>query len=445
LLGQQFFENETFHEYLQSKFVTYKVVLTEENYDFYRDKYYINSFPTVALFNPDGSEIHRVKGYGPPPERFVERLNRSLSVGNFYFQGSFDEALDKAKTENKTIIALFYSHKWHSSYYLEISVILHKGFSQFFHSNSVIFKAALEEEKDKHLFDKYNVESDATILLIDKEGKEIDRFTKYKWHRYDKFVAGFLDKIAALHPEAKDCEIEYSDLKVPYYQYSGFLKGKIAAKKNILYDENPELLKVFIKTYPESPLLEPAFELLSTYYQDSKSGEDALSFFEECISVFPENPEILLHYSNFLITTNRQPQKADDMLNKAAVMKSGDFKFRKSIAEAYLNMKRSDRAAEVFGTNFIRDYEKECYKLNEYAWFWANKEENLEIALEIAQKAVELKPDHYNWDTLSLVNFKLKRYEEALRAEEEASDLTGGRHTGYIGRINDIKAAMSEK
>ena len=46
-------------------------------------------------------------------------------------------------------------------------------------------------------------------------------------------------------------------------------------------------------------------------------------------------------------------------------------------------------------------------------------------ALAAALKSVEIAPSLYGWDVLARVYFALGRYEEALKAEETASKMTG--------------------
>ena len=81
-----------------------------------------------------------------------------------------------------------------------------------------------------------------------------------------------------------------------------------------------------------------------------------------------------------------------------------------------------------------------------YARFWSEKGKNLESALEAAKRLIELKLVHYVWDTLSLVYFQLKRYEEALEAAKKAVE-TGDEHIKirYKGRIRQIEKAMKEE
>ncbi|MCK7527546.1 MAG: tetratricopeptide repeat protein [Ignavibacteriales bacterium] len=61
--------------------------------------------------------------------------------------------------------------------------------------------------------------------------------------------------------------------------------------------------------------------------------------------------------------------------------------------------------------------------LSTYASFWNRQGTNLDSALEAARRSVELTSDYYNNFTLGQVLFKLKRYDEALKAAEKAVEL----------------------
>jgi tetratricopeptide (TPR) repeat protein len=83
--------------------------------------------------------------------------------------------------------------------------------------------------------------------------------------------------------------------------------------------------------------------------------------------------------------------------------------------------------------------------LNEYACDWSLAGKNLKSALKAAKKSIELKDTDNAWDTLSLVYWKMGKYQEAIEAEEKALQLAGGKDKDYEKRISDIKAEMEKK
>jgi tetratricopeptide (TPR) repeat protein len=84
--------------------------------------------------------------------------------------------------------------------------------------------------------------------------------------------------------------------------------------------------------------------------------------------------------------------------------------------------------------------------LGSYVRFWTNQGKNLESALEVAKKAVELAPTAFTWDALSAVYVKLKNYAEALKAAEKALELSEEQYKDrFKKRIEDIKKAMAEE
>jgi len=74
--------------------------------------------------------------------------------------------------------------------------------------------------------------------------------------------------------------------------------------------------------------------------------------------------------------------------------------------------------------------------------------DNLDKGLLLALKVVELTPDAYNsWNTLSQINLKLKKYDEALKAAEKAVESAPSEQLKNIfrKRIDQIKAAQEKK
>jgi len=81
--------------------------------------------------------------------------------------------------------------------------------------------------------------------------------------------------------------------------------------------------------------------------------------------------------------------------------------------------------------------------LRQYARFWAGQGQNLNSALEAAERMVSLTPTAFNYDTLSLIHIKLKDYPEALKAAEKAVEMGGERAEFYRSKIEPIKKLMA--
>lgn len=117
-------------------------------------------------------------------------------------------------------------------------------------------------------------------------------------------------------------------------------------------------------------------------------------------------------------------------------------------ARIFVQADKLDRALEVYGLEYLAKNMDKARAVSAYAIFWAGQNNNLESALEAAKKAVELTPDAYNsWNTLSQINLKLKKYDEALKAAEKAVETAPSEQLKNIFRkqVDQIKAAQEKK
>jgi len=80
-----------------------------------------------------------------------------------------------------------------------------------------------------------------------------------------------------------------------------------------------------------------------------------------------------------------------------------------------------------------------------YAHFWGELGQNLDSALRAAQGFIALNPTPYGYDTLSLIYWKLKNYEEAISAEEKAIALSKTPLPRYQARIDQLRKELSGK
>jgi tetratricopeptide (TPR) repeat protein len=123
------------------------------------------------------------------------------------------------------------------------------------------------------------------------------------------------------------------------------------------------------------------------------------------------------------------------------------------VAGIYIKLDKTDKALAVYGSEFAKKFWGDQSALSSYANFWNRQGKNLEDAVAAARRSVELASDYYNNFVLGQVLFKLKKYDEALKAAEKAVELVKPMAAKYEGfptqqyekLVKDIKDAMAKE
>ena len=160
------------------------------------------------------------------------------------------------------------------------------------------------------------------------------------------------------------------------------------------------------------------YPLLAAVLQQQEKSVEAEETFEEALSLYPDDRELLLEYALF--------QDEQGYYDKAILT-----------MEKVLDIKADDP-----------------YALNYIAYSWAERGENLDKALSYVRKALDVKPeDGFIRDTLGWVLFKIGRLEEALTElnksrEIEPDDPTINEHVGDVyfelGKMSEALASWKK-
>ena len=404
------------------------------------------------LLGPDGAEIDWHVGYGPPPEKFQEKLDNSLKG-----IGTVKVLLASYAKDPKNI--------------------------------DVVFKLA---QKYDDRLDAYDPPSREKILKLFKEVLALDPDgkkgttdygdKKVAYTEYAEFSLGILAyrtekrDIVPLrafikkYPESPLLRSAYSFVSM-YYGYSGSKEEadeffeEYAAK----YPDDPYVLSTYIqriirdkgpldrgielgkkiqdvmKYNPEPRFIKSLAELYILKGEPEKA--DSLygkNFIEGRVGMLGYN---LIDYANFWAQQNKNTDSALAMAETALRLNPENSYFVRTAAQVYLKLKKDDKALEIFGPALVKKNWDKPNDLASYSRFWTGQGKNLDSALEAAKRAVELSPDEaYNWDAMSQAYHKLKKYDEALKAEEKAVALADSSAVEiYKKRIEAIKKAQAEE
>jgi tetratricopeptide (TPR) repeat protein len=395
-----------------------------------------------------GAEVDRIVGYGPPPERFQDKL-AGIVAGDDTFQ-----TLKAAYARNPKDAA-------------------------------VAFKLAR---------------------------KYADRFDNAK-------TMDLYKEVVALDPDGKAGYYtnEYTKVTVPYAEFAAL---QVASQGISTNPPTVKPLRDFLAKYPKSPLAKDAYSRMAGYYGRTATKEEAGPFFEEYAALYPDDPAILdqwlariikdkgpyekgaelaekiqrtrrgltlpdpnqnvaelyllkgdkekavdvygesfmenqvtiLAYNligcaNFWIDEDQNIKSALAMAERALAMQPDKYDFKWQVASIYFKLKMEEKALALFGPAFVKTIDKDANALSSYASFWSNRGKNLESALAAAQKVVELKPAQYHsWATLSGVQEKMKNLPEAIKALEKAMELAPeAAKAAYRKTLEKIKAEAEKK
>lgn len=137
---------------------------------------------------------------------------------------------------------------------------------------------------------------------------------------------------------------------------------------------------------------------------------------DKALELFPSNPA-LYYYQGISYVQLGEFEEAIEILETGKLMifrsESGLVDFYVLLGDAYNginNYKKSDENYDLA----LEANPNNAYVLNNYAYYLSIRKDKLKLAETMAQKAVELEPNQYNYqDTYGWVLFQLGKFEEA--------------------------------
>lgn len=130
----------------------------------------------------------------------------NLSAQMILFEGSFDEALKKAKEEKKDLFVDFYADWCGPCKAMASQVFTRPEVGEYFNAHFVCVQVNVEAKENVEVVRKYDVKVLPTMIFIDREGKEI------------RLVRGAVDAVALLN-EAKIARKERLSFEQLYEKY----------------------------------------------------------------------------------------------------------------------------------------------------------------------------------------------------------------------------------
>lgn len=165
----------------------------------------------------------------------------------------------------------------------------------------------------------------------------------------------------------------------------------------------------------------------------------------------------LTGYANFWVEQGKNLDSAEAMADLTADLvvkvKPDQWYTLAQVAGIYIKLDKMDKALAVYGPEFAKKFWGDQNVLSSYASFWNRQGTNLDDAVAAAKRSVELTSDYSNNYTLGQILFKLKKYDEALKAAEQAVELVKPMAVKYEGfptqqyekLVKDIKDARTKE
>ncbi|MGD2246665.1 MAG: tetratricopeptide repeat protein [Candidatus Aminicenantes bacterium] len=398
------------------------------------------------ILDSDGSEIDWHVGYGPPPEKFLERLEKTVNGVNTF--KSLSEAYAKEPNNVKTITEL--AKKYDSRYKQDKSLELYKKVITLDPEGRMGTTDYMDEKVPCTEYAEFSI---GRLGIYSMGGKRdpgqmkafIEKYPESKLLKNAYSYTGMYYRSGGTKEEAREFFEEYT-AKYPDDPgaLSAYVSRIIRDKDNL--DRGIELgekIKDLLKYNPNPRYMKDLAQLY-ILKGDVKKADDIYgkSFMEGQVSSLAYN---LLDYANLWSKEEKNQESVEEMMDISVMLKPDSTYVLQSAARVFLKLDKLDKAKKIFGPDFAAENQDDASALSMYARFWSNEGENLKDALKAAEKAVEMAPAYYNWDILASVHLKLKNYDKAIKAEEKAIELAGDRADRYKSKLEQIKKAKEKE
>jgi len=206
-----------------------------------------------------------------------------------------------------------------------------------------------------------------------------------------------------------------------------------------------------IRTFTEAIPYAPNDSLKSVIYgsmgeisraQDS-TRNDFIKYFKRAIKYNPENMHAVYNYSDALIIRGKNPEKAlknlkSDSVRSIMLGTIGDIYYsRDSLA--------GTRQAYAYYEKALKYNPDNVHVLNNYSYFLSLEERELEKALSMSARVMELEPGNPTFiDTYGWILYKMGRYEEAKLALRQAVTFDAGASKELLIHYGDILYELKE-
>ncbi len=216
------------------------------------------------------------------------------------------------------------------------------------------------------------------------------------------------------------------------------LAGRIALdQKN--YPQAETYFKKAIQADPENRL---AWLLLAFTYSSMDDVARADSTYQELLGRFGNEATFWAFYGNFL-QENQKYQESIKAFKKVLELEPNNEAALSGLGIVYENMKMFAQCDSIYEVALQRLPDNPLI-LNNYSYSLAERDKDLQRALQMARRAIELSPDNAAYlDTYGWVLYKLGRYQEAVKYIKRSIELRDDSAV-VIEHLGDVYKAMGD-
>ena len=393
----------------------------------------------------DGSEVDWLVGYSPPADNFLKKLEQTLKGID-----TFKSLSERYAKEPKNVEVVFkLAQKYDRRYDQEKALELYQKVLAIDPEGGM---GTTDYNEEKVTYTEYAEFSIGTMKVYSRKSdpEPIKAFIKkHPESEMLKSAYGRLSYYYRARGSKEEAAAFFEDYTLRWPEDPNVLSSYVSriARDKDNFDKGIELaekIKDILKYNPD-PYYMKSFAELHILKEDKDKAEEVYgeTFMDGQASNLFYN---LIDYANFWVGKDANLKSAEEMIDLALKLKPDSGYGVRTAASIYIKLDKLEKALNVFGPEYIKEYVDQPGALSRYAWFWANQGENLESALKAAKKSVELNPSDRTWDTVSQVYLKLKKYSEALKAVEKAVELADESvKARYKNRIKQIKKAQEEE
>jgi len=200
-------------------------------------------------------------------------------------------------------------------------------------------------------------------------------------------------EVVAADPEGRLGTTEYQKSTVSCTEYAEFMIAQNANYGRGVA-RSPEPMRAFLGKYPASKLRKAAYSALAShYYSPRTSKEEADKFFDEALTLYPDDPWLRYYYGIRNTQTKDNLDRAIDVIEGLQAFDEGTAANMR--AELYALKGDLSRAEASYGSEFAEGLVSNlAYALTEYATFWMERKSNLESAEKMLKTAIQLAPEN---------------------------------------------------